>query len=431
MNSDSESNAKALERAGLADGPDERLAHGYVLATGRQRALAGMTTTAPERADLERWVGRLGDLEPEAKPAALQAAAQRALTLMNELAAAAASSEANSLVDCIETWALQDVRLYTEATAAPAYAVGPPAFSPGYEDLMATARLRDLAQRRVAELRCDLFGSARVPFKTMTEAVAWIEAERAAAGEHTPEEIERFAAAYNQIGAQLAQLQWRGSPFADDYTHPRARFVALDSGAGVRLYAVGKSAPLKQLYYGLKGLADDLRIDDWQAAYFVVLGVPPAVPRYSMVASDRLVFDAGEPPREFVSVPFIELEINDRFFSYEDIRAVFRDLAASGFLLSRKSPAQLAKLRRLQEFISGRRPREKWRDGGRRRALPWKQVRRAWNLANPTETYSLSGIQKAYKEAGDYLAGRATTASSKRGQKRKPGLGGDQPPQST
>jgi hypothetical protein len=293
---------------------------------------------------------------------------------------------------------------------------------------MATARLRDLAKRRVAQMRREIFGMSRVPFATLAEAVAWVEAQQAQAGDYSAEEKAGFLEAYRKIDVELWQLQYRVSAFEVDHSHPRPRLLALRPGEQVRLYAVGKSGNLKALYYDLKMLADDLRVEDWEAAYFVLLGVPPAVPRYSVIYRDRFVFDAGEPPREMVCVPWIELEINDRFFSYEDIREVYRDLATSGFVLSRKSAAQLAKLRRLEEFVTKRRPRESWREGALRRRLPWKQVLREWNQANPAETYCLSGIQKAYKEAGDYLEGWATAASRQRGRRRDLSPSGDRSP---
>jgi hypothetical protein len=59
-----------------------------------------------------------------------------------------------------------------------------------------------------------------------------------------------------------------------------------------------------------------------------------------------------------------------------------------------------------------------WRGGAARKAMPWKQVLREWNEANPGEHYCLSGIQKAYKEASNYLAGEATTTSRRRGRSR-------------
>lgn len=345
---------------------------------------------------------------------------------MNELTAAMTAGEGDSLVDCIEAFALRHVRLLGEAGSAAGDGSRPPAPLPGYHDLMATARLRDLAKRRVAQMRREIFGSARVPFASLAEAVTWVEAQQTQAGDYSAEEKAAFLEAYRKLDAELWQLQYHVPAFELDHSHPRPRLLALRPGEQVRLYAVGKSGNLKALYYNLKMLADDLRVEDWEAAYFVLLGVPPAVPRYSVIYRDRLVFDAGEPPRQMVCVPWIELEINDRFFSYEDIREVYRDLATSGFVLSRKSAAQLAKLRRLEEFVTARRPRLSWREGALRRRLPWKRVLREWNAEHPDQTYCLSGIQKAYKEAGDYLEGRATAASRRRGRRREPGAGEDQ-----
>ena len=174
---------------------------------------------------------------------------------------------------------------------------------------------------------------------------------------------------------------------------------------------------------GLEALVRDLFVEEWQAADFLLFDVPPAVPRYSISWHRRPVLDTDVWPREIVHASWIELHIHDRFFSYEDIRAVFRDLAASGFLLSRKSPAQLAKLQRLQRFVDERRPPQGWRGGALHKALPWRQVMSEWNEANPEAHYSLSGIQKAYKEANDYLSGAPTSASRHRGQRGRPTAG--------
>jgi hypothetical protein len=416
-----ESDAEGLARAGLAGSGEAGDARGSVAGSGRARAAAGITSKPVEKADLERWVLRLGGLEPEAELEDLEEGASLAITYLAEMTATIASGERDSVLeslqDCVESFALDLVRRRTAPALEPQRAAGLSLPRPGYDDLEATARLRDLAQRRVEELRRDLFDSTPVPFATLDEAVAWIEAEQAKAGEHSPEEIAAFLAAYRQIDVQFAQLFYGGSPFEDDSTYPTERLLQLRPGSKVRRFAVGRSGTLMQLYYGLQGLARDLHVYDWEAADFVLFGVPPMVPRYSIIRRQRSVAVTDSPPREWVRVAWIELEINDRFFSYEDIREVYRDLAASGFFMSKKSPAQLAKLRRLWEFVNERRPRERWREGAARRPLSWKLVRREWNAANPEETYCLSGIQKAYKEADDYLAGRATSTSRRRGRR--------------
>jgi hypothetical protein len=413
-----ESDAEGLARAGLLEFGAPASARGAVVGSGRSRALAGMTATSPEEALVKRWMVRLGGLESEASAEALEQGAREAIALMVALREAQASDEAEPLLDCIEAIALQRVRL---AEAASSGVGGPPAPAPGYQDLMATARLRDVARHRVEELRRDLYGSSRAPFATMAEATAWVEAEHEQSGEHTPEEVSAFLAAYRKIDVALVQLQLQGSPYDYAYAFPRSRFLELRPGAKVRRYPVGKSVRLKSLLYGLRGLADDLRINEWEAAYFVLLGVPPAVPRYSTIGRERYVFDSGEAPRLMVHVPWIELEIHDRFFSYGDLREVYGYLARTGFLVSRKPPAQLAKLRRLEQFVSQRRPPQGWRGGAVQRALPWKQVLTQWNQANPAERYCLSGIQKAYKEASDYFTGRPTTTSRERGRSRDSG----------
>ena len=190
---------------------------GSVVGSGRSRALAGMTATAPEEAAVKRWMVRLGGLESEASPEALEQGAREAIALMGALREAQAVDDAEPLLDCIESIALERVRLTKKATDGLAFA-GPPAPAPGYQDLMATARLRDVACHRVEKLRRDLFGSARVPFATMAEAVAWVEAEHEAAGEYTREEESAFLEAYRKIDVQLLQLQYQGSPYDDDYS---------------------------------------------------------------------------------------------------------------------------------------------------------------------------------------------------------------------
>lgn len=412
-----ESDAEGLARAGLLEFGSPASARGSVAGSGRSRALAGMTSTAPQEAEVKRWMVRLGGLKPEASAEALEQGAREAITLIGALAAAQASDETESLLDCIESIAVQRVRLAEAAFSGVAFG-GPPTPAPGYQDLMATARLRDVACHRVETLRRDLFGSSRVPFATMTEAVAWVVAEHERSGEHTREEECAFLEAYRKIDVALLQLQYQGSPYDDHYTFPRERFVELPAGDAVRLYPVGRSGQLLSLYRGLRRLADDLRINEWEAAYLVLLGVPPAVPRYSIIERQRSVYDEGAAPRRAVHVPWIELEIHDRFFSYGDLREVYDHLVRTGFLVSRKRPAQLAKLRRLERFVSQRRPPQGWRGGAPQRRQPWKQVLAQWNQANPTERYCLSGIQKAYKEASDYLAGRPTTSSLRRGRAR-------------
>jgi hypothetical protein len=421
-----ESDAEGLQCAGLAEPGQPGSERGSVAGSGRSRAAAGMTDSAPRNEELKRWMVRLGGLEPEAGRATLEAGASLAIDLIEGAATAVASGEPEPLLDCAESFALDLVRRRTApASAAPAVA-RPPARALGYQDLAATARLRDLARRRVEELRREVFASTRTPFATLAEAVAWIEAEYAQAGDASSEELATFLAAHREIDRQLAQLFYQGSPYECAYTYHRERLLYLRPGSAVRRYRVGKSGTLMSLYYGLKTLASDLRVNDWEAADFVLLSVPPMVPRYRIAYRDRIVFDAGEAPREMVTVPWLELEIHDRFFSYEDFREVYRDLARGGFLLSKKSAAQLAKLRRLWEFVGERRPRKRWGEGAMRRPLPWRLVLSQWNAANPGETYCLSGIQKAYKEAGDYLAGRPTTASRRR-RRPRPEVGAPPP----
>jgi len=409
------SDGEGLAQAGLVESGTSR--SGYVAGSGRARAVAGLTEVSPQAEELARWVVRLGGLQTDAPLGLLEDAAREALALIAQLADVAKTDDRaeqiESVMDCAEAFAVQNLRLRLEASVSQAK-LEPPQPRVGYQDLMATARLRDLAQHQVDELRGELFGSAATPFATLAEAVAWIDEEHTRAGEHTNGELVQFLGAYRQIDIRLAQLQNRGSPFEDDFTYPLERYVTVRHGAGLRSWPVGKSVPLKILWYGLKGLARDLLVDEWQAADFVLLGVPPAVPRYSVIWRERYVTDSGLPPRESARATWVELEINDRFFSYKDIRDVYRELAQSGFLISHKSPAQLAKLERLRKFVEQRRPPGGWRGGALRAALPWRQVLAEWNAANPGARYCLSGIQRAYREARDYATGSATAASRRR-----------------
>jgi hypothetical protein len=413
------SDDEGLAQAGLVDG-DRSPAAGHVVGSGRTRAEAGMTDIAAERDEQERWALRLAGLEPLASPQLLGEAARYAIEAFGRVAQALRHTDADakleSIEDCAEGFAVQLMRTSLEGQSE---ARPPTRPDVGYQELMATARLRDIARGNVAALRKLVFGSEKVPFATLVEATTWIEQEQKRTGTYSPKESRELRAAYRTIGLELLQLQLRGPGFRYDHSFPTPRSFVTRQGAGLRSWEVGKSEPLLQLQQGLEVLVRDLLVEGWQAADFVLLGVPPAVPRYSINWRDRSVLDVDAWPREIVNASWIELRIHDRFFSYEDIRAVFRQLAASGFLLSRKSPVQLAKLQRLQRFVDERRPPQGWRGGALRKALPWRQVMAEWNEANPEAHYGLSGIQKAYKEASDYLSGAITSASQNRGRRRR------------
>ncbi len=387
----------------------------------KTRAEAGMTDASAERDEQERWGVRLAGLEPLASPQLLSDAICYAIEAAGDVAGVLrhkdAATQLESIDNCAEGFAVQFMRA---RLAGGLEAELPTRAHVGYQEVMATARVREIATRRVAELRKEVFGSAQVPFATLAEATDWIEQEQKRAGNYSDEESRELLAAYRKIGIELTQLGYRGRGYRHDYLHPFLRYFATRHGAGVRYWEVGKSVPLLLLHYGQGELVRDLLVEEWQTADFVLFGVPPAVPRYSIIWRDRSVSDPDASPREIVRASWIELRIHDRFFSYEDIREVFRYLATSGFLLSRKSPAQLAKLQRLQRFVDERRPPGGWRGGALHKARPWRQVASEWNDANPEARYSLSGIQKAYKEASNYFSGAPTSASRHRGR-RPPG----------
>jgi hypothetical protein len=408
---------EGLERAGLADG-DRCQAAGHVAGSGRTRAEAGMTDIAAERDEQERWALRLAGLEPLASPQLVDEAARYAIEAFGRVAQAVHHTDADakleSIEDCAEGFAVQLMRAHL---AGGREAREPTRPEVGYQELMATARLRDIARGNVAALRKLVFGSEKTPFATLVEATTWIEQEQKRAGTYSRDESRELRAAYTKIGIELLQLRHRSPGFRYDHMFPARRCFVTRRGAGLRSWEVGKSEPLLMVQQGLEVLVRNLHVEEWQAADFALLDVPPAVPRYHISWRDRPVLDVDAWPREFVNASWIELRIHDRFFSYEDIRAVFRDLAASGFLLSRRSPAQLAKLERLRRFVDERRPPQGWRGGALHKALPWRQVMSEWNEANPETHYGLSGIQKAYKEASDYLSGAPTSASRDRGQR--------------
>lgn len=411
------SDGEGLAQAGLADGDRSQVA-GYVVGGGRTRAGAGMTDVSSERDEQERWRLRLAGLEPLASPQLAAEAARYAIEAVGRVAQALRHTDHASLLesieDCAEGFAVQLMRA---SLAGGRDAQAQTRSEVGYQELMATARLRDIARGNVAALRQLVFGSEKVPFATLAEATTWIEQEQKRAGTYSPEETREIRAAYGKIAIELLQLRLRSPGFRSDHSHPTQCYFVMRQGAGLRSWEVGKSKPLLMVHQGLEVLVRDLLVEQWQAADFVLLGVPPAVPRYSISWRDRPVFDVDVWPREMIHPSWIELRIHDRFFSYEDIRAVFGDLAASGFLLSRKSPAQLAKLERLKRFVDERRPPQGWRGGALHKAMTWRQVLREWNEANPQAPYSLSGIQKGYKEANDYVSGAPTSASRHRGRR--------------
>ena len=330
---------------------------------------------------------RLAGLEPLAPPQLIDEAARYAIEAFGRVAQALRHADADALLqsidDCAEGFAVQLMRAHLAGRREPRRRAG---LEVGYQELMATARLRDIARGNVVALRQLVFGSEKVPFATLPEATAWIGQEEKRAGTYSREESRELRAAYAKIGIELLKLQLRGPGFRYDYSFPTPRSFVTRRGAGLRSWEVGKSEPLLQLQQGLEALVRDLFVEDWQAADFVLLDVPPAVPRYSISRHDRPVLDLDVWPREIVHARWIELHIHDRFFSYEDTRAAFRDLAASGFLLSRKSPVQLAKLERLQRFVDERRPPQGWRGGALRKALPWRQVWRNGTRPTPRRT---------------------------------------------
>ena len=412
------SDGEGLEWAGLADGDRSRAA-GHVVGSGRTRAEAGMTDArrGARRAGTLADV-RLAGLEPLASPQLVGEAARYAIEAVGQRRAGPAPHRRR-----LQTRVDRGLRRGL-CRAAHAGALGrraeaqPTRPKVGYQELVASARLRDIGRGNVAGLRELVFGSPGVPFATLAEATTWIEAEQKRAGTYSPEESRELRVAYGKIAIELLQLRLRSPGFRYDHSHPARRCFVTRQGAGLRSWEVGKSEPLLMVQQGLEALVRDLVVEEWQAADFVLLDVPPAVPRYSISrrrssGPRRRRMASGDRPASW-----IELRIHDRFFSYEDIRAVFRDLAASGFLLSRKSPAQLAKLERLQRFVDERRPPQGWRGGALHKALPWRQVMSEWNEANPEAHYCLSGIQKAYKEANDYLSGAPTSASRHRGAAR-------------
>lgn len=415
------SDREGLAQAGLADG-DRSQAAGYVVGGGGTRAGAGMTDVSPERDEQERWRLRLAGLEPLASSLLVGNAARYAIEAVGRVAQALRHTDDASLLesieDCAEGFVVQFMRASLEGQSQ---AQPPTRPAVGYHELMASARLRDIARGNVAAVRQLVFGSEKVPFATLAEATTWIEQEQKRAGTYSPEERREIRVAYRKVAFELLQQRLRSPGFRYDHSHPMPRYFVTRQGADLRSWEVGKSVPLLMVHQGLEVLVRDLFVEEWQATDFVLLGVPPAVPRYSISWRDRPVLDVDAWPREIVHPSWIELRIHDRFFSYEDIRAVFRDLTASGFLLSHKSPAQLAKLERLQRFVDERRPPQGWRGGALHKAMPWRQVLREWNEANPKAPYSLSGIQKAYKEANDYVSGAPTSASQHRGRRGQVG----------
>lgn len=414
-----ESDGEGLERAGLADG-DRFQAAGHVVGSAKTRAEAGMTDASPERDEQDRWQVRLAGFEPLAPAKLVGEAARFAVEAVGQVAQAVHHTDADAKLESIESCAegfavqLMRARLAGRSDAQ----TGPKV---GYPELVATARLRDIGRGNVAAVRQLVFGSPRVPFATLAEATSWIEGEQKRAGTYSREERREISVAYRKVAFELLQQRLRSPGFRYDHSYPVQRCFVTRKGAGLQSWEVGKSEPLLMVQQTLEVLVRDLFVEEWQAVDFVLLDVPPAVPRYSISWRHRPVLDTDAWPREIVSANWIELRIHDRFFCYEDIREVFRDLAASGFLLSRRSPAQLAKLQRLQRFVEERRPSLGWRGGALHKALPWREVLREWNEANPEAPYCLSGIQKAYKEASDYLSGAPTSASRYRGRRGRAG----------
>ena len=381
-----------------------------------------MTDASAERDEQKRWSVSLAGLEPLAPPQLIDEAARYAIAAFGRVAQVLRHTDADaqleSIEDCAEGFTVLFMRAHL-AGGREAQAQRRPEV--GYQELMASARLREIGRGNVAALRQLVFGSEEVPFATLAEATSWLEVEQTRAGTYSREERRELRVAYRKVFFELLQQRLRSPGFRYDHNYPAPRSFVTRQGAGLRSWEVGKSEPLVMLQQGLEALVRDLFVEGWQAADFVLLGVPPAVPRYSISRHDRPVLDVDAWPREIVNASWIELHIHDRFFSYEDIREVFRELAASGFLLSRKSPAQLEKLQRLQRFIDERRPPQGWRGGALHKALPWLEVLREWNEANPETHYSLSGIQKAYKEANDYVSGAPTSASQHRGRRGRAG----------
>jgi len=268
-------------------------------------------------------------------------------------------------------------------------------------ELLTTERVAALAERRVLEIRRELFQSDDAPFARWEEARAWIAEEAARPFDRTVWDAE-----HTRIDAwierEVRRLVAAGSPYdyrlnlAWDFT-----IVYLRDDRGQRaLFPTMPSEKLRKLARAQDKIAGDFGWLPEEATLFILLGVPPVEPRYRLRRHSQLT--RLGPDEGWLGSDWVQVDIHDRFFTYEDLRDLFRNITATGFLRTRKSIAQLEKLQRLWRFVRDRRP-DDWR-GIVRRKMPWKRVHEEWNAANPRDAYrSLRGLLKAYKEARAYM----------------------------
>jgi len=282
-------------------------------------------------------------------------------------------------------------------------ATGVPTWAPTIADLEATRRLADYLERQVKDCRQELFGSAEIPFATLTEAAAWAE-EEASAHALSTQEYKELAEGLNAGSPALRVNAEAREVVLTDID--AARRPLLSTGKRARhevvpiwVYPVGRSERLAHLSDTTQRLAAEVGIGVSEATCAILVGRPAAVRAWQIALLPR--------PR----VPFrCAIEIRDPRLSYQEIRQVFGTLTRKGVLTpTSSSAAQRQKLERLYEFVVERRLQSP--------PVAWKDIVREWNAAHTAERYSLRAIQRAYKAA--WTAKGEQKPPQMRGRRRK------------
>ena len=221
-----------------------------------------MTDAAAERDEQERWALRLAGLEPLASPQLVGEVARYAIEALGRVAGGAPHRcRRQTRVDrgLRRRLCRADLRAHL---AGGREAREPTRPDVGYQELMATARLRDIARGYVAALRKLVFGSEKAPFTTLAEATTWIEQEQKRAGTYSREESRELRAAHRKIAFELLQRRHRSPGFRYDHKFPARRCFVTRRGAGLRSWEVGKSEPLLVVQQGLEVLVRNLLVEE-------------------------------------------------------------------------------------------------------------------------------------------------------------------------
>ena len=296
---------------------------------------------------------------------------------------------------------------YERELAKAAQGAAPEPAMPTLSDVEATERLRDYLRGEVERVRTELFGSPRIPFKTVAEAATWLreESTQHAVSLDDALGVDEALRSYREFTSHLRiiaepRIVFLGDPMletlgegVDDFRHCRRPSLMAaqlaDMPGRVALHPAGLSSLLARLADVQERLARQVGIYEWEVTRLILFGAPPAVRRWR-VRDAPLDLVIGGP----TTTPWFTIEVHDSRLSYGDARRLVSDLAHAGWVLRTPSSyGTRTKQRHLLEFVRERREL---------RAPPMAHVDilAEWNDANPNDRYELlTAYHNALREA--------------------------------